>query len=448
LPGRAGLRVFMGSRLLLCVLATQAAFVLAFTTWLHVLAPHAEEPAVLTGVLVSLATGLVLVAGWAAARGIRAHREERTRNSVISRLVSTVMDTSGEWLWALDDAGTFSFSSRASADLLGYEPSELIGRPLSLVINEDHLARAREAVAKALNDAKGWAGVTVCCRHRNGTPVLLEMSGKSCPSEDGPGPRFAGTSRLLPSPAPATAMAQRVRERIGNTVKDGLILTAFQPIHDLTSGAVTGVEALARFPSDDGRSPEHWFSEASSIGLGGDLEFATLAAALRKSAALPGHLFISFNIAPETCIDPRLPAMLRSSGLPLERVVLELTERHAVTDYELLLESLSPLRRDGMRIAVDDAGSGFASMRHILRLRPDIIKLDRTLIARIDTDHAKQALGTGMVSFAEQTGAQVLAEGVETEAELHTVARIGMTTAQGYLLGRPTIHPSDWANWH
>lgn len=135
LPGRAGLRVFMGSRLLLCVLATQAAFVLAFTTWLHVLAPHAEEPAVLTGVLVSLATGLVLVAGWAAARGIRAHREERTRNSVISRLVSTVMDTSGEWLWALDDAGTFSFSSRASADLLGYEPSELIGRPFSLVIN-------------------------------------------------------------------------------------------------------------------------------------------------------------------------------------------------------------------------------------------------------------------------------------------------------------------------
>ncbi|MGN7150701.1 EAL domain-containing protein [Arthrobacter sp. SAFR-179] len=444
--GWSGLRVFIGSRLLLCVLAAQAAFVLALTAWLHVLVPRVQEPAVLTGVLASLAAGMILVAGWAAARSTRVHREERDRNNLTSSLMDTVLDTSQEWLWAVDAGGIFTFCSRASAALLGYEPSELLGRPFSLIITDDHLSTAREAVASALNDSPVWSAVTVCCRHRNGTPVLMEMSGKSCPSREGTGQRFEGTSRLLPAPDAEAHVAQRLRERIG-TVADGLILTAFQPIHDLTSGAMTGVEALARFPSDDGRSPEHWFSEAASVGLGADLELAALAAALCKSATLPGHLYVSFNVAPETCMDPRLPALLRRSGVALERVVLELTERHAVTDYAQLLASLAPLRRDGVRIAVDDAGSGFASMRHILQLSPDIIKLDRTLIAGIDRDQGQRALGAAMVSFAQQTGAQVLAEGIETIAELLTVTQAGITSAQGYLLGRPTLHPSDWAGW-
>lgn len=445
--GRSGLRVFMGSRLLLCVLAAQAAFVLALTAWLHVLVPRVQEQAVLTGVLASLAAGMILVAGWAAARSARVHCEERNRNNVTSSLMDTVLDTSQEWLWAVDASGTFTFCSRASAALLGYEPSELLGRPFSLIITDDHLSTAREAVASALNDSPVWSAVTVCCRHRNGTPVLMEMSGKSCPSWEGTGQRFEGTSRLLPAPDAEAQVAQRLRERISSTVADGLILTAFQPIHDLTSGAMTGVEALARFPSDDGRSPEHWFNEAAGVGLGQDLELAVLAAALGKSATLPSHLYVSFNLAPETCLDPRLPALLRRSGLALERIVLELTERHPVTDYAQLLASLAPLRSDGVRIAVDDAGSGFASMRHILQLSPDIIKLDRTLIAGIDSDQRQRALGAAMVSFAQQTGAQVLAEGIETIAELLTVTRAGITSAQGYFLGRPTLHPSDWAGW-
>ncbi|WP_354217627.1 EAL domain-containing protein [Arthrobacter sp. UYCo732] len=134
--------------------------------------------------------------------------------------------------------------------------------------------------------------------------------------------------------------------------------------------------------------------------------------------------------------------------MALARVVLELTERLAVNDYALLLASLEPLRRDGVRIAVDDAGSGFASMRHILQLRPDIIKLDRILIAGIDHDQGQRALGTAMTSFAQQTGAHIVAEGIETLAELLTVTQIGMTSAQGYFLGRPTLHPSDWTDWH
>ncbi|MDQ0925670.1 PAS domain-containing protein [Pseudarthrobacter sp. W1I19] len=125
------MRVFIGSRLLLCVLAAQAAFVLALTAWLHFLAPRVQEPAVLTGVLASFAAGMILVAGWTPYRGVRGHSEERNRNNITSSLMDTVLDTSQEWLWAVDGAGTFTFSSSASTTLLGYEPRELVGRPFS-----------------------------------------------------------------------------------------------------------------------------------------------------------------------------------------------------------------------------------------------------------------------------------------------------------------------------
>lgn len=439
---------FTGSRLLLSVLSVQAALVLGLTAWLHFPAPNAQGPAVFTAVLTAVAVGLILTAAWSLTRAFQAHGQERERNRVTSDLMETVLDTSQEWLWAVDAAGSFSFSSRASAALLGYEPSELVGQPVSLVLDDEDLSCARDAITGPLNDVNGWTAVTMSCVHRDGTPVLLEVAGRSRPSSNGLGLRFEGTSRLVPSGVTETHMEERTRKRISGIIKDGMILTAFQPIHDLASGDMAGVEALARFPSDDGRSPEHWFTEAVGIGLGRELEFAALAAALGKSARLPGHLYVSFNVSPETCLDPRLPGLLRRSGLALERVVLEVTERLAVTDYKQLLSSLEPLRRVGLRVAVDDAGSGFASMRHILQLRPDIIKLDRVLIAGIDRDHGQRALGAAMVWFAQQIGAQIIAEGIETPAELLTVTQIGMNSAQGYLLGRPTLYPSDWSGWH
>jgi EAL domain-containing protein (putative c-di-GMP-specific phosphodiesterase class I) len=172
-----------------------------------------------------------------------------------------------------------------------------------------------------------------------------------------------------------------------------------------------------------------------------------LEAALLRTAKLPPHLYVALNLSPETCIDPRLPELLEQSGLAVHRIVLELTERLAVDEYAPLLASLEPLRRRGLRIAVDDAGSGYASMRHILQLRPDIIKLDRSLIAGIDSDQGQRALGAAMVGFATQIGARIVAEGIETQAELAAVMELGMTSGQGYFLGRPTIHPADWAAW-
>jgi EAL domain-containing protein (putative c-di-GMP-specific phosphodiesterase class I) len=165
----------------------------------------------------------------------------------------------------------------------------------------------------------------------------------------------------------------------------------------------------------------------------------------------PGRLrrdiYVALNISPATCLDPRLPGILERSCLCLDHIVLELTERLEVSEYGPLISAIAPLRHLGLRIAVDDAGSGFASMRHILHIRPGIINLDRSLITGIDDDQGQHALGAALAEFARQIGATLIAEGIETQAELTAVARIGMTAGQGYLIGRPSVHPGDWATW-
>ncbi len=446
---KTNLLSFIGSHLLMSVLSIQVAFALAVFAALQIGGLSIPDSPVLAIMLGSIAAALVLMAVWAGTKGVRAQCRQRDQTRAVSDLMETVLDTSHEWLWTVDEQGCFTFSSRASATLLGYEPSELIGKSITMVMDHGELANARRSAALVLDEpGSTWSGVTVACRHRNGAPLWMEVSGKSRPARSGTGIRFEGTSRLLPTPTVRTLLIKRIRERIDSTVHGGTILTAFQPIHELTTGKITGVEALARFPSDDGRSPDHWFNEATDVGLGGELEFAALEAALLKSAKLPPHLYVALNLSPETCIDPLLPEFLEESTLAIDRIVLELTERLAVNDYAPLLASLEPLRRRGLRIAVDDAGSGFSSMRHILQLRPDIIKLDRSLIAGIDSDQGQRALGAAMVGFATQIGARIVAEGIETQEELTAVTELGITSGQGYFLGRPSIHPADWAAWH
>ena len=206
----------------------------------------------------------------------------------------------------------------------------------------------------------------------------------------------------------------------------------FQPIVSLSDGAVVGYEALTRF--DDGLSPELRFAEAGRFGLAHELERATLSAAVEAARALPADALVGFNVSPGFLLATDLSALLSEAG---RQVVLEITEHTAIDDYAAIRAALARIDPP-VQVAVDDAGSGYASLRHILALRPAYVKLDMDWVRSIDADPARQALVAGLVHFAAEVGCQLIGEGVETEAESATLRRLGVPLGQGYLFGRPT----------
>jgi EAL domain-containing protein (putative c-di-GMP-specific phosphodiesterase class I)/DNA-binding response OmpR family regulator len=207
-----------------------------------------------------------------------------------------------------------------------------------------------------------------------------------------------------------------------------------QPIVDLGTGFVVGFEGLTRF--DDGMPPDVRFAEAVRRGLGGDFELATIRAALDLGAGLPDGLFLSINVSPRFVLqgDRRFLQLIKGSRRPL---VLELTEHLPIDDYRLVRDALGKLGNVGL--AVDDAGAGYASLRHILELRPMYAKLDVSLVHGIDSDEVRQALAAGLQYFASRTDCRLIAEGVETGEEADVLRGLGIEFAQGYLFGRPEL---------
>jgi EAL domain-containing protein (putative c-di-GMP-specific phosphodiesterase class I) len=226
---------------------------------------------------------------------------------------------------------------------------------------------------------------------------------------------------------------------VERAIEDRAFRIVFQPIFDLESGDVVGMEALARFSDLPERPPNVWIAEAEAVGMLLDLELALAKAALDQLEALPPDVYLSLNLSPETAVSERVRGLLEAADP--SRFVVELTEHAPVADYDELRASLSGLRERGVRLAIDDAGAGFASLRHIVRLDPDMIKLDITLTRRIERDPVRQALAVALVSFANQVGATVVAEGVETELQLEALRAAGIRFVQGFLLGAPGPAP-------
>jgi EAL domain-containing protein (putative c-di-GMP-specific phosphodiesterase class I)/CheY-like chemotaxis protein len=207
----------------------------------------------------------------------------------------------------------------------------------------------------------------------------------------------------------------------------------FQPVVELATSCTVGFEALARFES--GTSPDRMFAEAATVGLGTELELAAVKAAFQQLGHLKPEQFMAVNASPSVVLDPRLHDLLRKQGQG--RVVVEITEHQPVDSYQDLNTVRNRFRRDGIRVAIDDTGAGYASLHHILKLAPDIIKLDIGLTRDIDHDPIKRALALSLVQFAKESGAIVIAEGVETAGELETLGALGVPWGQGYHLGRP-----------
>lgn len=212
---------------------------------------------------------------------------------------------------------------------------------------------------------------------------------------------------------------------------------AFQPIVDLRSGVPLGYEALSRFPS---RSPDWWFAEAHHLGRGIELELTAVARALE--ARDPSWDYISVNVSPLAVCSTAFIEFILDLPEP-RRLVLELTEHSAVHDYEALTRAVARLREAGLRVAVDDAGGGVSSFRHILMIGPEVIKLDRSLIAGLNEHPGRQALAELLAQFAERLGADLIAEGIEREEEREACVQFGIVKGQGYLLGAPAPRGGD-----
>ena len=231
---------------------------------------------------------------------------------------------------------------------------------------------------------------------------------------------------------PASAAFDIDRRALDEVIDAGAFHPVFQPIVDLRDGANAGYEALTRF--DDGTSPELRFAEATRLGRSAELELATLARAIESARRLPGDSYVSLNVTPGLLRPgPGLQPLLESASC---QVVLEITEREAIDDYDVVRSALSGFEPT-VQLSIDDAGAGFASLRHVVMLQPDFVKLDRTWVSGIHLEPTKQAMVAGLVHFADATGCILVAEGIEADEESDMLVDLGVRYGQGYLLGRP-----------
>jgi EAL domain-containing protein (putative c-di-GMP-specific phosphodiesterase class I) len=230
--------------------------------------------------------------------------------------------------------------------------------------------------------------------------------------------------------------ANSIRGEVAGVIRRRAFRTVFQPIIRFESGEIVAVEALTRFA--DGIGPERRFGEAESVGLGLELEVATLESALEAAPRLRAGVRLNVNVSPEMVVNgAELRRILSGHG---DRITLELTEQQKVDDYHALRRAVGRMPA-GIHWAIDDAGAGFASLRHIIELRPQEVKIDRGIVDRVDIDPIRQAVIAGLGHFAAAAGCRLIAEGVETQGERERLIELGVAFGQGYLFGEPGSLP-------
>jgi PAS domain S-box-containing protein len=393
------------------------------------------------------ALAVCLVAGVGTLGSFLSGRRELSRRD---QRIAAAAATSHDWVWESDAEDRITYSNDAVTSLLGYQPTELVGvHNTDLLFSEADRAtavRMREgADGSSVGRRSGWQDVEFDWRHRDGSRVTLQGSAVSIRDRNGKVVGFRGTRRLVTEDLHPRELVMAARQRIAHVLTSGDVGVALQPIRDLTTGQVAGVEALARFR--DGRSPDLWFRDAHETGQTCELDELTFQQSLARLHLLPEPVYLSVNAGPALLMKPAFRESILTSGMPLHRLVIEITEHARVASYTDLNRALATLREGGVRFAIDDTGAGYASLSHVLELNPDIIKLDRALIHSLEHDRARRSLVTALVLLALDVGASVTGEGVETAGQLETLTTLGVDQAQGYFLARPTTDPDTWQSW-
>lgn len=333
-----------------------------------------------------------------------------------------------------------------------YSWVERSGDPCLLAATGDHAGGAVEAAARMARrpGAGPWAEPTTdwggppgsppwlvgCPLWRHQVVVGMLVLGADSRSRDeimAAGMDYAPTVSLLLGPAlTESRRANQSRELVERTLTTGAFQPVFQPIVQVSTGRVRGYEALTRLSS--GQPIVALLSEATEAGMRAECEMRLLTAALDQARVLD-DVWVSVNLSPSVLVErtEEVGTVIAGSGC---RVVIELTENERIEDYGAVRGALGRLGGQ-VRLSVDDTGAGYASLRHVVDLHPDFLKLDRSWVTGLDHDPTRQALVAGMVAFCGHTGTEMIAEGVETGAELAALVELDVHLAQGYLLGRP-----------
>ncbi|CAJ62693.2 MULTISPECIES: EAL domain-containing protein [Frankia] len=297
--------------------------------------------------------------------------------------------------------------------------------------------------ATVVTDTKGKVFGVLGCISREPRPYLRERDS-----------RFLGLAAEYLSDAVIDLhriweARSRVWSSISEMIDAGGPKIVYQPIVDLTTGRTAAVEALSRFPHEPGlpheprrppRGPSSWYFDAMTIGLSAELELAAIRRALRVLPQLPAGVCLTVNASPATITSGLLDVLHEEQTC--RRLVVEITEHEYFCDDAEVLRAVRDLRARGVRIAADDTGTGYAGLEQLIELHPDIVKLDYLVTHGMDADPARRATAAALVMISREFGGCVIAEGIQTPAELHTALDVHIPYGQGFLLGAPTPTPS------
>lgn len=301
--------------------------------------------------------------------------------------------------------------------------------PVAAALPVTHMLPVGGHISVPIRTSNGGIYGTFCCFSKSPHQMLDERDLNMMRV-------FADIAAQMIDSERATATRLReLEERIDAAILNDSLSMVYQPIYDVEQQVAIGFEALSRFSGAVVRSPDVWFREANEVGRGAELEVKAIRLAIQSLRHFPDGVYVSINMSPEHVISGALNNVLED--MPLDRLVLEITEHAVVEHYDDLADAIRPFRNRGLQIAVDDAGAGYASFRHILNLAPDRIKLDISLTRNVDTDVSRRALAAAFARFSKDTGTGMVAEGVETAAEMKALQELGVSKIQGFYVARP-----------